>query len=413
MNQIYSMLNDLKTDPDSYEREELSEVDQKRILRDLKASGRLGSGCTQPESGKISSRLQQSGTGQMGSLLHQSGTGKASRSSFLKFGTGRLASAAVCGFIAAIMIGGIAYADEIQFAAKSVSWQIASYLGIEKEVDDYVTVVNTSQSSKGYAITLNEVILNNDELIVSSTIQSDQKIDESLSAYADVYINGKRASDSAGGSSRQLNDYTMESVISYKLTPSILSAGTRTGAVIESGTGVPSRTGIQSETRKLETDAESLDFEIQFDQIYNGEKKIKGSWDFRFKASGSALAADTLHIPLNASFKLPSGELIQLTEFTSNSIGSKIYFESVEPSKGKGRSYDMNLEGTDQVGNEVIYYMSYRNKDSGAFKLSEPLSDSVEVLTLQPYAVAFPEKSGRLSNDFKPAGESFEIRLAK
>jgi hypothetical protein len=381
------MLNDIKTDPASYEREELSEVDQKRILKDLKASGRLDSGCTQSEAGKISSRLERSGTG------------KASRSSFLKSGTGRLASAAVCGFIAVIMVGGMAYADEIQAAAKSANWQIASYLGIEKELDDYVTIVNTSRSSKGYAVTLNEVILNDDELIVSSTIQSEHKITESLSANADVYINGKRASNSAGGSSRQLNDYTMESVISYKLNPSIQSAGIRTG------------TGIQSGTRNQKIEAESMDFEIQFKQIYNGEKETKGDWAFRFKASGTALAADTIHIPLEASYRLPNGELIQLTEFTINSIGSKIYFQSVEPSKEKGRSYDMNLEGTDQMGNKVIYYMSYRNKESGAFKLSEPYSDSAEVLTLQLYAVPFPEKSGRMSNDFKPVGESFDLIL--
>ncbi|QOX63510.1 DUF4179 domain-containing protein [Anoxybacterium hadale] len=379
MNQIYSMLNDIKTDPDSYEREELSEVDQKRILKDLKASGRLDNGCTQPEAAKIRSRFHQSGTNEIGSHLQQSGTGKASRSSFLKAGTGKLASAAICGFIAAIMIGGIAYADEIQAAAKSASWQIASYLGIEKELDDYVTVVSTSRSSKGYTVTLNEVILDHDELLVSSTVQSGEKMDDGLHASANIYINGKRASESAGGSLRKIDEQTLESVISYKLNEQYT--------------------------------ADPLDFEIKYDFTSPEGKEINGNWDFRFKASGTALAADTIHIPLQVSYRLPNGELIQLTEFTSNSIGSKIYFQSVEPSKEEGRSYDMNLEGTDQMGNKVIFYLSYRNQERGAFKLSEPLLDSAEVLSLQPYAVAFPEKSGRLSNDFKPVGESFDLSL--
>jgi hypothetical protein len=35
------------------------------------------------------------------------------------------------------------------------------------------------------------------------------------------------------------------------------------------------------------------------------------------------------------------------------------------------------------------------------------------ILTLTPYAVRFPEKSGKLSNDFQKAGDEFTIKLTR
>ena len=39
------------------------------------------------------------------------------------------------------------------------------------------------------------------------------------------------------------------------------------------------------------------------------------------------------------------------------------------------------------------------------------LSDEATELQLTPYAVKFPEQSGRLSNDFKQAGDEFVINI--
>jgi len=39
------------------------------------------------------------------------------------------------------------------------------------------------------------------------------------------------------------------------------------------------------------------------------------------------------------------------------------------------------------------------------------LSDDIESISLTPYAVKFPEESGRMNNDFKQAGEEFTIYL--
>ena len=45
------------------------------------------------------------------------------------------------------------------------------------------------------------------------------------------------------------------------------------------------------------------------------------------------------------------------------------------------------------------------------YDLDGPLSTEAKSLTLTPYAVEFPKESGRMSDDFKPVGESFTIEL--
>ena len=74
----------------------------------------------------------------------------------------------------------------------------------------------------------------------------------------------------------------------------------------------------------------------------------------------------------------------------------------------------MKLEGTDNLGNPVSFYVSSSNKEGGRFVIdnsAENLSDDAETLTLTPYAVKFPEESGRMSNDYEQVGEPFTIEV--
>ena len=339
MSQIYSLLNDIQTDPDSYDREDLTGIESERMRRTI-------------------------------------------RSKYKKKGHRSVFAGTACAAIAVLIIGNTAFADEVHAAAKSIEWQIGNFLGIDKELQDYVTVLNTSQTDKGYTITLNEVILDENELIVSSTIKSEKPIDDrNFMTFADVYVNGRNASGSAGGAEKRLDDYTMESVIKYGL-------------------------------ENVDTDGK-LDFEIHYNQMGLEENAVMCNLVFRFTTDGSALAIDTRHVPMDVSYVLPNGTTIKLTEFTSNNLDEKIYFEIPDISKMNGVEYDMQLEGKDDLGNKVEFYMSSMNgeKGTGCFNSSDPINENAKSIKLKPYAVKFPETSGRLSNDFKPVGDEFTIEL--
>jgi len=337
MSQIYSLLNDVKTNIDLYEKEELTDIEMAKMKKFVKL--------------------------------------KRGKSRSLR----TLASMA-CALLVVILVENTAFADEIHDVTKSIGWQISNFLGIEKDLQDYVTVLNTSQTDKGYTITLNEVILDKSELVVSSLIKSEKPIADGLTAYAEVYVNGKNVLNASSGGSKQLDDYAVESVINYKL-------------------------------KNVNTD-EKLDYIIEFNQIGEGGNTIKGNWDFSFRADGEALAADTIHIPLNAYFKLPNGVKLQLTEYTSNSLGDRIYFDLSNVTKHNGAEYDMNLEGKDDLGNDITFYLSYMDGDGhGCFKASEPLDKASKSIMLKPYAVKFPEKNGKLNNDFISIGDEFTLDM--
>lgn len=76
----------------------------------------------------------------------------------------------------------------------------------------------------------------------------------------------------------------------------------------------------------------------------------------------------------------------------------------------------MVLRGKDDLGNKIEFCMSHEADGQGIFVFTTihgNLDENASVLTLTPYAVKFPEESGKLSNDFKPVGKEFTIDLTK
>lgn len=259
-----------------------------------------------------------------------------------------------------------------------VMHSIAGFLGIEKELESYTTAVNQSVTKGDVTIQLNEVILDEKELIVSTTITSKEPLEEmGVDASGSVYINGKRISWGAAGGSRQIDDYTVEEVMNYHLD--------------EEYTG-------------------EMDMTLLFNGVRVNGMKQKGRWKFEFSTSGDELKLDTVNTEINQACSLPDETKIIFTQYTSNDIGEKIYF-----TKSKAEtSYDLELRGTDNMGNPIVFSLSNSKGTQGVLKLNEFFSDKDEdatSYTLALYAVKFPVGNGKLSNDFKQVGEEFTVKL--
>ncbi|QHI72824.1 DUF4179 domain-containing protein [Aminipila terrae] len=347
MKEIYSLLNDVETDIDSYCPQDLTDIEKTKLKEQIKK--RIG----KPEK-----------------------NGKRKR----------YAAVAACVAVCVIALGTLNFSDLVYASAKSIAWQISNFLGIEKNLQDYTTVVGTSKTDKGYTIKLNEIILDENQLVVSSSVQSKQKLSEGgVIASADVYVNGKRVSVAAGGSSRALDDYTEESLLDYELED------------------------IDTSSR--------LDIELVYTDILQGSKVTNGKWAFHFEADGSKLAEATVHKDLNNSFTLPDGSKLVLTEYTSNDLGQKIYFKVENWEYEKNPMYDLELEGKDDQGNKIIFDMSYFDGEEKTGRLNVRMiegvvPESAKWVMLKPYAVKMPEKSGKMSHDFVEIGDSFTIKLS-
>nr|WP_315025114.1 DUF4179 domain-containing protein [uncultured Aminipila sp.] len=348
MKDIYSLLNDVETNINSYAIEELTDGEKRKMIKGIK---------------EISGKDKRS---------------RAKRRNY--------ATVAACAAIVIIAAGTINFNDAVYATAKSIAWQISDFLGVEKNLQDYTTVIGTEEMDKGYTITLNEIILDEDQLIVSSAVKSQEKLSAGgLMSFADVYVNGRKVSVAAGGSSKFIDDYTEESVLDYELE------------------------GMDTKGK--------LDIELVYTGILNDNKETRGNWDFHFEADGAKLAADTTRITLNNSFTLPNGGKIILTEYTSNDLGQKIYFKLKNWDYKKDPMYDLKLEGKDNFGHEIEFGLSYLKGEEKLGRLNATSIngdiEGIEFLILKPYAVKMPEKSGRLSDDFIDIGDSFTINLLK
>lgn len=289
--------------------------------------------------------------------------------------------------VCAITIGifGSGFGTSVVAAIKLASVDIASFLGIDRDLDKYKTVVSQTESSDGVSIQLNEVVLNGNELVVSTTTKyekGDLKI-KSINPFGEIFINGKKMSESSSGIGKVTESSTFQDVMTYSLKDNQLKG--------------------------------NLNIKIVYSSILlNGEVvKIKPRI-FEFTTNGDELAVNTIELPINHSFTLENGSIVTLNNYVSNVIDKKILLTIENKNKSKV-VYGIRLRGYDDYGNEIVFEPIKMSEKDGMLKLStvtgQNISDKVTEITLIPYAVTYPEESGKLNSNYKQVGEKFTIKI--
>lgn len=300
-------------------------------------------------------------------------------------------NAAAVAVISAICLGAGLSTQAGAEVMMHVRENIESALRIQKNIDDYKTVINKSITDNDITIQLNEVILDEKELIISTNISSDRILgdDEVYDEDKTIYINNKKVKFTGqSGSIGKIDDKTSQSVLMYDLDT--------------------------VDEKDLEGD---LDIKIVYSKVsINHSNPVRGKWVFEFKANKDMLMADTKEIKLDYSFSLDNGEKVTLAKYKSNDIGQNIYAEL--EGFNKNESYDIQLRGTDDLNNEIIFYTSRVRNDYLDFKYDnfyKNIDDNAKTITLTPYAVKMPEQSGKMPDDdeYVKVGEEFTIDLSK
>lgn len=331
---IYGLLNDIEIDLSELNREDFTEIEEKRMMKKFRR-------------------------------------GVSKKKGYKKY----VGTAAVL-MISAGILGSIP-----TFATTNiVAYSIAELLGIEKNLENYATVINKAITKGNITIQLNEVILNGKELTVSTTITSKEPFKTAHAnahASAAIYVNGKQVAWAAGGSAEQVDEYTVKEVMNYQLE--------------DVYTG-------------------ELDMTIIFSGMRVDYAKQRGLWKFEFTTSGEELAGQTKSQEINQVYTLLNKTQLTLIRYEANDMGEKMYFTSSKA----GADYDLELRGTDNLGNPIVFTFSNQKGTNGVLKLNDHFSvkdENASSYTLELYAVKFPEESGRLSNDFEKIGEAFSIIL--
>jgi len=275
------------------------------------------------------------------------------------------------------------FASNVRNISYTISSNISNFLGLQKNLDEYKTVINKEVTDKSITVKLNEVILDGNELTVSYNVSSNKKLEESQAWIGSniIYVNGKQVKEGSSGSATNVDDYTTQAVVTSDL-----------GGVDLSG---------------------NSDIKIVFNSMLLNDKKNKGSWKFEFKTNGDQLKIDTKEILLSNKFTLENGEEYTLKKYTDNALGQKIY-ASISNFTTKSM-YDVTLKGIDNLGNKVELSLRYGGKDEALFKIENingNLNEKAKVLTLTPYAAKYPDKSGQMNAEYKQVGDKFTIDLS-
>ena len=168
---IYTLCNDIHTDLEQYDMEPINELDKKR--------------------------MQYKGAEIAAAYPKQKQKSKSKNYKWI---------AAAC---SALLVCGVMMTDTgsraVYAAGENVAYHISSFLGIDRNLSEYATVIGTEEIDNGYSIRLNEVILDQNTLIVATDVyktDSEGTVIEKVPMgipIGDVFINGLDAVRVAAG----------------------------------------------------------------------------------------------------------------------------------------------------------------------------------------------------------------------
>ncbi|SCY59963.1 DUF4179 domain-containing protein [Alkaliphilus peptidifermentans] len=352
---IYELLNEMDFDINDYEKQDLTDIEKKYLKNTIKNNFK----------------------------------NKRKKHKAKKFGSIAAALVLTIGIFSQTSSGREVYAST-QSMISEISYSIGRALGVERDVEIYSNVVNKVIEDKGVEIKLTDVIIDKDELIICTVVNTNRPV-EGFSLDYNIFINGKKIGPWGGtGSYGKVDDTeTIFTQIDYIVIKDI---------------DTKENLDIKIAFNELNY------FTIQNDNVVEG--KVKGKWIFEFTADGSELMKDTHVLPLDYSFEI-ANKTYRLEEFRYNSVSQKIEGKV----EGESKSfYQLDLRGHDNLGNEINFYLSRQSNEDLVFKYEnfyKDFSDEITSITLTPYAAKLPEESGRMSNDYEQAGETFTILLNK
>lgn len=285
--------------------------------------------------------------------------------------------------ISVFIFSNLIFFNTTSFAGvKNLFISIASYFGVSDDLNEYKASIGSSVSDNGYTVTVNEALVNENELVVSSTIKSDNgPISSEINLCPTIVVNGKELSYDSDEMLEYEDDTTINSISTYRLKDELIG---------------------------------NLKVEIQYESFRVSEKSevrgVEGSWDFAFDVNSDALKNDSTVIELDDVITLNSGIKIEFREYKSNTFNTAIKTSVT----GDIASLDVKLIGTDNLGNSYEFivsklYLDENFNGSVTFALDTEnikLNSDATELKLYPYSRELDS-----NEDFNRVGDEIVINL--
>lgn len=283
--------------------------------------------------------------------------------------------------VIALCIGGI-FHQQVEAAIRNFTTKIAEILGVSGDLTPYTEIIGVSQTKEGVTLTLEEVILAENQLYAVFHMEYEKGMNLGKDIrylgvdLADPKIDGMEIVPVSSGV--WMPDYDEES----KTLQNILVS------YVYDDDSLPYEINeIELEARVFsETDLE--DEEIPF--------------TFHFSASREELREDTHSMMVDYEIKADNGAAITLHKIQLNKVFSRISASPNEIFLQEMMEKGYVLMGTDSQGNSLKYEMSGGSEDNLIFESAGmPPSEDSEWMEIQLYDMN--------DQDYVPAGEKVRI----
>ncbi|MEW9094320.1 MAG: DUF4179 domain-containing protein [Clostridiaceae bacterium] len=247
-----------------------------------------------------------------------------------------------------------------------------------KSLEDYKTVVGQTVTDKDATIQLNEVLLDDDNIVISSTLKSDKvNLDKVIVPFPDIYINGEIISEGGSESSKKINDST------YMFF---------------------SRINIKAMNLHGDFNMKIV-YENRNMALTKPTKMLKGKWVFEFTTSKDKLMAEVKTIPINKDFTLENGQEINVEDLRITPASTRINYKMLN-----GKEYDVLFIVEDQEGNKLKLNSGHTLIENSYIRF-DALDKDITKLKITPYVIS--GKEGKEKTDYYKVleEEAFEINI--
>lgn len=251
---------------------------------------------------------------------------------------------AACFLLGALLGLGGMFHRQVEAAISSFTTRIAAVLGVRNDLSPYAEVVNSSQTKEGITVTLNEVMLMGQELLVSFDVKPEdsQRMDDIGAAIDDTVKINKTV---CRNESNIFHDF-MEGYTAHKYVETFsFKEGAVTKEPVEFEVGLTVYLYENSQVGRKTEDA------------------LKIPFTFSFSAAEPDIEVKSLEVSVEHKLEAVDGSVMELTGFSLNPIASAISARSEEIIDPSG----YYLKGVDSEGNELLYHMNTVIRDKEEF----------------------------------------------
>ncbi|GAB0169321.1 DUF4179 domain-containing protein [Lysinibacillus sp. CTST325] len=230
----------------------------------------------------------------------------------------------------------------------------------------YKNIIGQTKENKYGTLTLNEVMLDQGELFITTTYHSNKPVPNSeylqvnkhlpdtdyLPLFPEIKLDGKEVESGGGGAGNdKIDDQTF---------------------VIYSQISIPN----------IEL-SKPHNIQLSFDTL---DDKISDPWEFNFTATGEAIAAKTTETMINQSFALPNGQKVVVEKITQSPVSLILYYHMF-PSPDKTMDYDVLFRLYDQNNNQLGQSSSQTMLENSTLRFQKENMDPITNITLVPHSI--------------------------